>query len=135
MYWSRLGVRPPALGAPAAVPSPAAPAPTLAFISAPASLDGAVTAAKSLRSASPGIFSSSRLISPARRLRSSAVASASTKCPVRACGAPNSIDPKVHASVSVRTRCGLSDGVRALPLFIRSSPRARSSARRERLTP
>jgi hypothetical protein len=88
-----------------------------------------------LRSASAGIFSSSRLISPASRFSSSLVTSASTACPSRACGAPNSIEPSVHASVSIFASEGDSVGVRAFPLFSRSSPRARSSARRERFTP
>ena len=44
-------------------------------------------------------------------------------------------EPIVHASANIFTSDGLSDGARALPLFRRSSPRASSSANRERFSP
>jgi hypothetical protein len=103
--------------------------------SAAASGDAAVIWAKSFLSPSAGTFSSSRLISPASRRSSSLATSASSACPSRTCGAPRSIDATVHASVSILTSVGEIAGVRALPLFSRSSPRARSSASRDRFTP
>jgi len=119
----------------AVAPAGPASAASAALSSAAASTEPAVMAAKSLRRASAGIFSSSRLISPASRFSSSLDTRASTAWPSRACGAPNSIEPSVQASVSIFASDGDSVGVRALPLLRRSSPRARSSARRERLTP
>ncbi len=85
MYWSRFGVFPPARGAPAAPPAPApAPAPTDPV----SSEEFPVIAAKSLRSASAGIFCISLLVSPTSRASSGVETSATIACPLRICDAP-----------------------------------------------
>ena len=51
--------------------------------------------------------------------------------PVRTCPALKSIDPMVHAVVSILSTVGLIAGVRALPDFSLSRLRARSAESRD----
>ena len=82
---------------------------------------------RSLRSASALIFWNSRLTSLTSRESSSSETSARMVKPVRTCPALKSMEPIVHAVVSILSTVGLMAGVRALPDFSLSMLRARSA--------
>ena len=125
--WSRLGVLPPA--ARERSPPPGASGAALGV----SSIDCSTMVLKSLRRLSTLILPSSRLMSWARRRKSSSFTSASRVCPVRMVPAPKSTEPMSHPPESILVSDGLSAGVRALPALSLSRLRARSADNRERL--